>query len=465
MDNQYRLLTTVNAASVGLPSDMHDFRLNDRGETALMTIYQPRQLDLSKFGATLGLGWILDSGFQEVNITSNELLFEWRSLDHITPESSYQPLNISEEGHAPEAAWDYFHINSVDKNRDGDYLISGRHTNCIYKISGQSGSVLWELQGKNSTFELSGFNFSWQHDGRWLFENDTTSVISLFDNARQSNQKVDSLYSSGKIITLDHVTNLARLDKEIRSPTTSTGSLSTESQGNMQILPNSNLFFGWGAEAHISEHLSNGTPIWHAVFGQAHNPNTYRAFKAPWQGNPGLTTPALWAYGRTNSSRTAVYVSWNGATEVEAWNVYASESSRSSLELVAIRAPKVGFETTIILDRHYPWVAAEAVGKDGTVIRNSSLQKTFIPGDQILPFCDEMHCSGPPTSEFKKEAPNSLSLLLTVGVWSVLGLIAIALVVLSRHFWTKLVFRGAKDYMKVADNQDSFALQDVSRER
>ncbi|KAH7355425.1 ASST-domain-containing protein [Rhexocercosporidium sp. MPI-PUGE-AT-0058] len=401
MNNRYQTVKTVHTASEGLPSDLHEFRLNDNGETALMTFYQPTQFDLSRFGFTSGLGCVLDSIFQEVNTTSKELLFEWRSLDHIPPDMSYHALNISAEGQTPETAWDYFHINSIDRNRVGDYLISARHTNCVYKISHRTGSVLWELQGKNSNFELSGFNFSWQHDARWISENETTSVLSLFDNSRRSHQEVGTSYSSGKIITLNHITNNAMLDKVVRSPDTSTGHLSTESQGNMQTLSNSNIFFGWGAEAHISEHLPDGTPIWHAIFGEEHDPNSYRAFKAPWKGDPGLTIPAVWAYGRTNSSRTVLYVSWNGATEVGAWNVYVGEFSGSSLELHAVQTPKDGFETTIVLDHHHPWVIVEAVGKDGNGIRNSSLSKTFIPGDEILPFCGEMHCLGPLTKEIK----------------------------------------------------------------
>ncbi|KAG4429769.1 hypothetical protein IFR05_014747 [Cadophora sp. M221] len=448
MNNQYREVKTVHAASEGLPSDLHEFRLNDNGETALMTIYQPRLFDLSKFGVTSGLGWGLDSMFQEVNITSGELLFEWRSLDHILPELTYHVLNISEEGQTSETAWDYFHINSVDKSRDGDYLISARHTNSIFKISGQTGSILWELNGMNSMFEMSGFSFSWQHDARWISENDTTSIISLFDNSRRSNQEVGSLYSSGKFITLNHITNIATLDKEIRSPNTPTGQLSSQSQGNMQLLPNSNLFIGWGAEAHISEHLPNGTPVWHAVFGQEQKPNSYRAFKAPWKADPGLTTPAVWAYGRTNTSHTVVYVSWNGATEVVAWNVYAGEFDDTSHALVAVREPKGGFETSIILGQHYPSVTVEAVGIDGNPIRNSSMVRTFIPGDEILPFCSELHCLAPPTKGFNDESVEGLG-ILAVGMWIAVGLVAIVLIAITRHICIKCVGRRHRDYSKV----------------
>lgn len=57
------------------------------------------------------------------------------------------------------------HINSVDKSPEGDYMISARYTNAIYKISGKDGRLIWTLGGPNSSFTLEeNFNFSRQHD-------------------------------------------------------------------------------------------------------------------------------------------------------------------------------------------------------------------------------------------------------------------------------------------------------------
>jgi hypothetical protein len=42
----------------------------------------------------------------------------------------------------PTLPWDYFHINSVDKDDAGDYLISARHTSTVYKFSGINGTIL-----------------------------------------------------------------------------------------------------------------------------------------------------------------------------------------------------------------------------------------------------------------------------------------------------------------------------------
>src|SRR6266516_3344401 len=79
------------------------------------------------------------------------------------------------------------HLNSVDKNDEGDYLVSGRHTSSMMKISGANKSVIWRLGGKKSDFVLDGFNFTGQHDARFRGGNSSVQLISLFDNA-----KVDS---------------------------------------------------------------------------------------------------------------------------------------------------------------------------------------------------------------------------------------------------------------------------------
>ena len=92
------------------------------------------------------MGWIVDGVFQEVDVETGELLFEWRSLDHIPPSASYTmagTTDTSGNGLAEDTPWDYFHINSVDKDADGNYLISARDACAIHKINGTDGEIIW----------------------------------------------------------------------------------------------------------------------------------------------------------------------------------------------------------------------------------------------------------------------------------------------------------------------------------
>ena len=150
MDKHYRVVRSVEPASYQASSDMHEFMLIEEGKSALMTQYLRSAYDLCRWDLCDGLGYIQEGAFQEVDVETGEVNFEWRSLDHVDPEESYvgpSTTEISGSGEDPESPWDYFHINSIDKNKHGDYLISARHVSCVYKISGKDGHVVWRLNG------------------------------------------------------------------------------------------------------------------------------------------------------------------------------------------------------------------------------------------------------------------------------------------------------------------------------
>lgn len=68
------------------------------------------------------------------------------------------------------------HLNTVDRDANGDFLVTARHTDAIYKVSRRTGAILWQLGGVGSSFELQGFNFSRQHDARFVDANGTTTM-------------------------------------------------------------------------------------------------------------------------------------------------------------------------------------------------------------------------------------------------------------------------------------------------
>jgi hypothetical protein len=74
------------------------------------------------------------------------------------------------------------HANSVDKFDNGDYLLSSRALDTIYRINATDKSIAWRLGGKYSDFVMD-FNFSSQHHAKVYTENETATVISFFDNA------------------------------------------------------------------------------------------------------------------------------------------------------------------------------------------------------------------------------------------------------------------------------------------
>jgi hypothetical protein len=377
LDSSYKPTTSVQSGEGLEMSDMHEAAVLD-GKTMLITIYQPRTTDLEAYNITPGPGWVVDGVFQEIDIHSGNVIFEWSSLDHVSVADSYTPLRMNPavgDGLSNNTAWDYFHINSVDKNQDGDYLVSSRHTSCIYKISGKDGSVVWRLGGTQSSFHLTNYNFSSQHDARFRSGNDTTTVLSFFDNG-SDNYRNTSMTSSGNIVSIDHTTNTSTMIRKYQAPG---AGLRAWSQGNLQILSNKNVIIGWGSNPSISEHLEDGTPVFFASLADPAAMN-YRAFKFNWTAKP-EEPPTLRVFSSSPNSATTFWMSWNGATEVDYWNIYTTTSTSDQFMPLA-KADNLGFQTTYVSPSWHPKAFAEAIGKDGTSLANSSIVITssVVPG-------------------------------------------------------------------------------------
>jgi hypothetical protein len=394
LDNQYRIARSVQPGGGMSSSDMHEFRPIGDGKTALMTVYQQRQFDMTPWNIKTGVGWLMESIFQEVDVETSKVLFEWHSLDHVDPSMSYTwPAHTDTSGtglHVTEP-WDYFHINSIDKNADGDYLVSSRHTCAIYKISGKDGSVLWRLHGANPSFKNINFSFSQQHDARWLFENATHSVISLYNNGFNGFNQTHS-YSSGMIILIDHVENTATQLRDYKPPN---NRMLSSSQGNLQLMPNRNVVIGWGNNPYVSEHTEDGEIIMWAKFA-TNTVMNYRAMKFEWDADPS-DSPALWTYSRSADpfSPTSFYVSWNGATRVKSWRFYGATNMTGPYTFLD-EVEKNGFETEYTNSSFYTWTKVEAIDRSGEVIGSSTRKYTFVPSPELREFCQDESCSDAP---------------------------------------------------------------------
>ena len=80
---------------------------------------------------------------------------------------------------APAGNVDYFHLNSIDVDTDGNLLVSARNTSTIYKVDRKSGEVLWRLGGMKSDFAVDpAASFAYQHDVRRRPD----GTITIFDN-------------------------------------------------------------------------------------------------------------------------------------------------------------------------------------------------------------------------------------------------------------------------------------------
>ena len=170
-DKSYREIASFRAAN-GYNGDHHEFLISPQ-DTALISIYDEVPRDLTSVGGPKD-GVAIQGIIQELDIETGEVLFEWKSIDHVGLEETYVTPS---EDHYPGI--DYFHLNSIDVEPDNNLLISARETSTVYKIDRNSGRIIWRLGGKKSDFEMGpGTRFAFQHDARRLPD----GTISIFDN-------------------------------------------------------------------------------------------------------------------------------------------------------------------------------------------------------------------------------------------------------------------------------------------
>jgi hypothetical protein len=401
MDNTFTTITSVKSGGGVANFDEHEFNVVDGGRNVLMTLYNPVQYDLTDWDVSTGQGWLMNCMFQELELGTNRVLFEWSALDYVAiTETTVAPnsTEVSGSGLNPTSPWDWFHINSVDKNADGDYLVSARHVSTIYKISGHDGHIIWRLGGSMSDFSFPPeVSFSFQHDARWREENATTSIISLFDNGSNGYNKTAN-YSSGMILKLDHTDNSVSLLRSYLAPLR----LVSASQGNLQLLgPNNawasaNTFFGWGNNAFISEYSNEGSMVLQGYFATTGSMN-YRAYKHNITTNP-TDAPALYTYAHNDSAPTIYYMSWNGATRVARWRLYGAENRNGPWTFIDT-VDKNGFETTFRAPRFHAWAMVESIDGNGNPLKNSTRPiRTFVPGQTLALSCNAFEC--PPVNRY-----------------------------------------------------------------
>jgi hypothetical protein len=350
-DGSYAEIAHLRSGN-GHKPDLHEFQLTPQG-TALVTAYAPIYCNLSAVGGSAYDG-VTDGVFQEIDVKTGLVMYEWTSLGHVALSESYAKAARST---AP-FPYDFFHINSINLDRDGSFLISARNTWGVYDIEAASGKIRWRLGGKRSSFKAGpGTRTAWQHDPREMPD----GAITLFDNG--SSPTVHK-QSRGIELSLDPTSGAATLIREVLH----TPSLVAESQGNVQALANGDWFVGWGQDPFFSEYSPSGEMLFDARFPT--HVESYRGFRFPWTGTP--THPPAFAFQPAGTNAGTVYASWNGATQVASWRVLVGGSPTSLKPIVTVA--RSGFETAVALPGGTvgPYVAVQALDAGGQVLGSSA---------------------------------------------------------------------------------------------
>ncbi len=344
LNSAYEVVETFQAGN-GYQIDHHDFQLLPNGH-ALLMIWDYRTVDMSAVveggdpAATVS-GLVI----QELD-TSKNVLFQWSSWDHFAITDTQVSLTTSSIA--------YVHGNSVELDTDGNILISNRGLDEVTKIDRGTGEVIWRWGGKRNQFTFVGEDgpFYGQHDARRL----PNGNITLYDNREGQTPS----YSRAVEFALDEAQKLATVVWQHRNVPDTYGAW----LGNAQRLPNGNTIIGWGSTTPtLSEVTPEGETAFELTFGWPIV--SYRAFRFPWTGTP-KWPPAL--VMQSEGSTNTLYYSWNGATEVATYKIYAG-GTPNSMTLMASQ-PKQSFEGSmdvsgLVADNcFFQVVAVDAAGND-----------------------------------------------------------------------------------------------------
>lgn len=385
IDSGYQTIKKLGVKSPFL-HDFHEFSPSG-SDTAVLTTYKPVPHELSGYDkAMVDHGWVYECSVIEINTTNDEVLFEWNSLDHIDIDKSMVLEELETAGNSTMNAFDYMHMNAIEKDDLGNYLISARHLWTLFYIDGNDGHIIWSMGRGNSGSDWNiddNATFAYQHHARWLEpeqinmpKEDGVSYLTLFDNEGKSPERMAFRnHSRGLILKLDRTkkTNgkLGQVSL-VQEFLIHGDEKASTSQGSVQPLDNGNFFINWGSTPVISEHLPTGEQVFRAYINSGDH-SSYRGFKASFDASP-IDSPALLSRYKKEDNHTTFYFSWNGATNVSSWNIYTSDNRKSFQKLETV--DRKDFETTYQTSGFHKWAKVEALDKSGNKL-SSQTAKTY----------------------------------------------------------------------------------------
>lgn len=237
MDSTFTIVDSIASVN-GFETDEHDIQII-AGNHYLLFGQETRIMNLSSYhwfgfnhtspgSANAEVLGVVIQEFDE----NKALVWEWKGHDHyqfgdVDPVYLFNPNRV-----------DWTHANAVERDNDGNILLSLRHFNEITKINHSTGNIIWRMGGKQNqfTFPNDPIRFTGQHDIRRV----SSTSISMFDNGQYTNPPVGRaleyvLDESNKIATLawEYIYN---------------SSLYSIACGNHQYIGNGNHLVDFGSE-------------------------------------------------------------------------------------------------------------------------------------------------------------------------------------------------------------------------
>lgn len=366
LDSNYNIIDSVRCTNgFASQTESHDFMMYPDGHAFLLAQDQ-QTVNMTAYGghpdATVQALII-----QELDSMKN-LVFEWRSWDHFlfTDANSYVPLT--------NAVVDYCHGNSVERDFDGNILISSRNMNEITKIDHATGNIIWRLGGENNQFTFMNDNipdhFHSQHCARRL----ANGHILLFNNGNSLPVQM----SSAKEYALDEVNKVATLVWYYEHPDVNGVHVYGSATGNAQRLPNGNTIINWGllvpAGAGFPNHTevdANKNIVWEMTFDTT-NQKTYRVYRFVWNPCSRITGYTMSALPKTFKAT----LKWDKATGAQSYTIEYNKLGSPNVTSLTTTKKSIVL-TGLSANTQYVWKVKTDCGTNPNSPSDFSESKTF----------------------------------------------------------------------------------------
>ena len=388
MDSTYTVVDTFQAPS-GYHTNEHDLKLLSDGHY-LIIADKDTLIDMSR---------IVSGGKPEAVVKNNYLIemdandravFIWNSLDYFNIQDVADDVFDVD---LTEKTIDYVHLNSMDVDHDGNFVISSRNLCEITKISRQTGEIIWRLGGEHDYFTWVNdeYRISCQHDICVLPNGNYT----VFDNGNYHNPPFSGNDNSYKILSSDS-TSYHPLFSRALELSVNTGNWTvtkvweyreipdhyTWLMGNVQRLPNGNTLINW-AESHfpkLTEVRPDGSKAFELNFVDAHW--TYRTFRFPWSGK------AVQPYLLIEPHEDYITLLFNkfGDSDVSEYRIYGGLNPHPVTRIATAAQPFVHLSSELRNHEiHYFRVTAvSSQGLESDFSNEDSVYVNFIPAGENL---------------------------------------------------------------------------------
>ncbi|MBN1781388.1 aryl-sulfate sulfotransferase [bacterium] len=343
MDNTYTVVDTFFAPP-GYSTDEHELQLLANGHYMIIGLSY-RNVNMSQLvsgGRTNAQ--LIENNLIEMDANDNPV-FIWRSQDHYDVRDA---INVDLTANSI----DYIHMNSIDLDLDGNYIVSCRHLCEITKIHRETGDFIWRLGGKNDEFEWidTPYEISWQHDTRVL----PNGHLTVFDNGNTRWPR----FSRALELKLNTSQMKATKVWEYRN----SPDYSSSFMGNVQRLTNGNTVISWGDDylPKITEVTPGGDKIYEMNFEQ--QAHCYRAFQFEWQGN----AAAPYLIAEPSSDRLTLIFNKFGDPDVASYRVYGRKTSGPLQLMAETSQPYYIFDENDIDNNSIYYFRVKAVNSQGT---------------------------------------------------------------------------------------------------